>query len=96
MAKPRPPFKPPPQVLAEHHDFLAILWLENSSDSGVDQVEVGGAIQRLIFHNNCMVIFVDVCSCLLTAFRFDLIRFEWILNPKSLSVRRKLNLVRPT
>ena len=57
---------------------------------------MGGVILMSIFHNNCMVMFVDECSCLSDGFSFDSNRFEWIINQESLSKCKTLSLVRLT
>ena len=47
-----------------------------------------------IFYNNCMVMFVDVYSCLGNEFCLDSFRFEWKFNLNALLVHWTLSLVR--
>ena len=71
-------------------------WPENPPDSGERQVEVGEVILMSIFHNNCIVMFMDECSCLSDGFGFDSNRFEWMINQKYLSERKTQSLVHLT
>ena len=57
---------------------------------------MGGVIFMSIFHNNCMVMFVDECSYLSDSFCFDSNRFEYLTHQESLLGCKTLSLVRLT
>ena len=75
---------------------LSVQRPENLLDSGEGQVEVGGMIPMSIFYENCIVMFMDECSSLRDGLCFNSNQFEWIVNQESLSMCKKLNLVRLT